>query len=56
MNARSSKDVQPGVRLTEAELDAVSGGLNPQPLPPGLREESFQASRDVLVNPDPVPW
>ena len=34
------------VQLTEAELRAVAGGLNPQPLPPGRWRD----------NPVPVPW
>ncbi len=31
--------------LSQTELDAVSGGLNPQPLPPGIR-----------FDPVPLPW
>jgi hypothetical protein len=30
--------------LTDAELDGVVGGLNPQPLPPGPPPESFLRS------------
>jgi len=38
----------PAVRvLSAAELTAVSGGLNPQPLPPGRA--------DVAFNPQPDP-
>ena len=33
------------VELTEAELKAVAGGLNPQPLPPEMR-----------FTPVPIPW
>ncbi len=35
---------RPPVALTAAEVEQVSGGLNPQPLPPGRRFEGIWLS------------
>ncbi len=35
------------IELALADLGRVAGGLNPQPLPPGLA---------LSTNPDPMPW
>lgn len=39
------------VDLSEAELRIVGGGLNPQPLPPGLRFET-----PLVPLPPPLRW
>ncbi len=40
-NAADEIGVAVLTELTEAELRAVAGGLNPQPLPPGRRSLAF---------------
>ena len=43
------------VELTEAEQAKVCGGLNPQPLPPGLRlPDPVLWIQHLEANPEPV--
>jgi hypothetical protein len=44
LNARNSDRHDAPVELTGAEVDRIAGGLNPQPLPPGMRVESVWLS------------
>jgi hypothetical protein len=54
----------PLVELSGADLDNVAGGLNPQPLPPGmvavaLNPQPLPPFLNVLAvagPPDPIPW
>ena len=41
-----------GGELSDNQLDDVSGGLNPQPLPPGIRTEFEHI---IELNPQPLP-
>jgi hypothetical protein len=50
MTNEKAKSVETVRELSVRELDAVNGGLNPQPLPPGLREPMIR-----FLNPQPLP-
>ena len=41
MSDTKTVPVEKAKELTEEELKEVSGGLNPQPLPPGRRPDAF---------------
>jgi hypothetical protein len=40
MNTNQNTETAAPVELTAAELEAVSGGINPQPLPPHVDPEA----------------
>ena len=44
LNSRDAGLGREPLELTAAEVEQVSGGLNPQPLPPGMRFEGIWLS------------
>jgi hypothetical protein len=50
MSTDNAKAVEADRELTLKELDAVGGGLNPQPLPPRWIEPGMH-----FLNPQPLP-
>ncbi len=46
------KDLELIVKVSDSELEAITGGLNPQPEPPGI---SSALGLNVFLQPQPLP-
>lgn len=46
------EDLELIIELADEELEAITGGINPQPLPPGISSGLWSA---IFIQPQPLP-